>query len=177
MNAADIKANPAALAAATAGDWSACAAAMQAVSVTAEPRLCFSVETSMAIIAVGGDPNEIMSVMDKDATGKLLLTKLATVGVMWSHPLTVAYLDAAVAANGLGKASRDAAVNLSAPTSRPFLGITADQCREVWNAGIAFNLRRQLRIRLDAVLNQVGTSEQEFGIADLRAIADELEAV
>lgn len=129
MNASDIKANPVALAAATANDWSACAVAMQAVSVTEEPRLCFSVETSMAIIAVGGDPNQIMTAMDKDATGKLLLAKLATVGVMWAHPLTSAYLDAAVAASGLGKASRDAAVNLSQPTTFPFASVTADQCR------------------------------------------------
>jgi len=129
MNVYDIKANPAALAAATVKDWSACAVAMQSVSVTAEPRLCFSVETSMAIIAVGGDPNQLMTAVDGDATGKFLLTKLATVGVMWAHPLTVAYLDAAVAANGLGQASRDAAVNLSQPTTFPFTDVTAEQCR------------------------------------------------
>lgn len=132
MNVADIKANPAALAAATAKDWSACAAAMQAVSVTAEPRLCFSVETSLAILAVGGDPNQIMTAMDKDATGKFLLTMLATVGVMWAHPLTAAYLDAAVAANVLVQASRDAVVHLSQPTTYPHVDVTADDCQRAW---------------------------------------------
>jgi hypothetical protein len=41
----------------------------------------------------------------------------------------------------------------------------------------ADQLRFEMRSRLDAILNQIGTSEQADGIADLRAIADELEAV
>ena len=130
-----IKNNETALAAATAGDWSACAQTLRSITVTAVPRLCFSVETSLAILAVGGDPNEIMEVMNKDATGQFLMTKLATVGVMWAHPLTIAYLDAAVAANGLGKLSRDAAVNLSAPVIIPFAEVTPEQCAAAYLVG------------------------------------------
>ena len=39
----------------------------------------------------------------------------------------------------------------------------------------ANELRSELQLRIDAALNRIGTSEQADGIADLRAIADELE--
>lgn len=183
----DIESVPAALEAVTrtvddvlTPDWEACAAAMQAVSITAEPRLCYSVETSMAILAAGGDPNEIMAVMDRDATGKLLLTKLATVGVAWAHPLTVAYLDAAVAAAGLGKASRDAAVNLSAPTSRPYVEVTAEDCEKASIIADTARAATALRAKageIDAGVDPSNYDPSQSTVDEVRAYCDGLVGV
>jgi hypothetical protein len=57
---------------------------------------------------------------------------------------------------------------------------TLEQVTTEWNAWKAetdlANLRESLRIRFDAVLNQIGTDEQSQAVAELRLIADELEA-
>lgn len=57
---------------------------------------------------------------------------------------------------------------------------TLQQVTDVWNAWKAesdlASLRDSLRARFDAILNQVGTVEQSDAIADLRAIASELES-
>jgi hypothetical protein len=57
---------------------------------------------------------------------------------------------------------------------------TLEQVTTAWNAWKAetdlANLRESLRIRFDAVLNQVGTGEQPQAVAELRLIANELES-
>jgi hypothetical protein len=57
---------------------------------------------------------------------------------------------------------------------------TLEQVTTEWNAWKAETdlalLRESLRIRFDAILNQVGTSEQSQAVAELRLIANELEA-
>lgn len=158
-------------------DWKTVAESMRAISVTAEPRLCYSVETSMAIMAVGGDPTEIMKAMEQDDTGRFLLMKLATVGVAWAHPLTVAYLDAAVAKSGLGKVSRDAAVALSSPTTFPFAEVTPEDCKHEYQTEILNTKRNRWRAQFDAALNTVGTVEAADGVAAVLAIAHEMESV
>jgi hypothetical protein len=57
-----------------------------------------------------------------------------------------------------------------------FADLTADQFAAQRTAGEAESQKQALRSRLDTAWNQIGTSEQASGIADLRAIADELEA-
>lgn len=61
-------------------------------------------------------------------------------------------------------------------TSLAVNAVTAEQCFEAWQADQITVQRAALRSRFDSILNQIGTSEQAEGIADLRAIADELEA-
>lgn len=56
-----------------------------------------------------------------------------------------------------------------------FAGLTVEQFAEQRQAAEAVQLRVEMKRRIDAALNKVGTSEQADGIADLRAIADELE--
>ena len=54
--------------------------------------------------------------------------------------------------------------------------VTADECREAWEAAAAQQQRDKLRQRIDAALNQIGTDEQPLAVASLRTIATELEA-
>lgn len=54
--------------------------------------------------------------------------------------------------------------------------VTAEQCEAAWREAVISDLLVRLQERFDAIKNQIGTSEQSDGIADLRAIADELEA-
>lgn len=132
MNASDIKANPAALAAATAEDWSACAAAMQSVSVTAPARRCGSKESAITVMQAGGNHVEMMDKLAADKTGNLLYLRLADGssegGVVWAEPdLTVPYMQSRVA--DFTQPVIDALVRLSKPTTFPFSEATADQCR------------------------------------------------
>jgi len=53
---------------------------------------------------------------------------------------------------------------------------TADECEAAWAEDVVALQRADWRLRLDTAWNQIGTSEQAEAIADLRAIADELEA-
>lgn len=57
---------------------------------------------------------------------------------------------------------------------------TLQQVTDAWTAWKAetdlSNLRQSLRVRFDSILNQVGTVEQADAIAELRTIANELEA-
>ncbi len=57
-----------------------------------------------------------------------------------------------------------------------FADLTPEQFAAQRQAAEASQLRSEMRSRLDAAWNQIGTSEQADAIADLRAIADELEA-
>ena len=58
-----------------------------------------------------------------------------------------------------------------------FADLTPEQFAAQRQAAESDQLRFEMRSRLDAAWNKIGTSEQADGIADLRAIADELEAV
>lgn len=57
-----------------------------------------------------------------------------------------------------------------------FADLTVETFAAQREAAEAVQLRAEMRSRLDAAWNQIGTSEQAAGIADLRAIAGELEA-
>lgn len=135
MNAADIKANQAALASATENDWSSCAAAMQSVSVTSTPRRCGSKESAIAVMQAGGNHVEMMDKLTTDKTGNLLYLRLADGssegGIVWAEPdLTVPYMQSRVA--DFTQPVIDALVSLSQQTTFPFSGITADDCQRAW---------------------------------------------
>ena len=166
-----------ALAAAQVGQWQTVAETLQVIAVTAEPRLCYAVESGTAVAQSGGDPTALLTVLLGDPSGMMLFQKLSSsAGVMWSHPATIPYLGALVAAGAMSEAVKDALVNLSAPVTYPHTDVTAEQCSEAWTADQLQIQRLALRSRLDTIFNQIGTSEQADGIADLRAIATELEA-
>lgn len=57
-----------------------------------------------------------------------------------------------------------------------FADLTVDQFAAQRTAAETEQTRRSIRLRLDTIWNQIGTSEQADAITDLRAIADELEA-
>lgn len=138
MNAEVIKANPAALAAATAGDWSACAAALQVITVTAEPRKCGSKESSIAVAMIGANPQELMEKLTSDKTGNILYLRLADGsdqgGVVWAEPLlTIPYLQSRVA--DFGEMAIKALIALSAPDTYPFAEVTPEQCAAAYLVG------------------------------------------
>lgn len=86
--------------------------------------------------------------------------------------------------SGIAQVSNDAAAMIDSfyalDGGRPYKDLTVEQfaaqraTAETEAAQAAERLA--LRTRLDTIWNQIGTSEQADGIADLRAIADELEA-
>lgn len=129
-----IRNNSAALAAATAGDWPACAESLRAIKFTAEARKCGSKESSMSVLQAGADPYEMLETLRADAPGELLFNRLSDAseegGVIWADPLTVPYLNRRE--SDFGRAVIDALVNLSAPVSHPFTEITPEQCASAW---------------------------------------------
>ena len=86
--------------------------------------------------------------------------------------------------SGISQVSNDAAAMIDSfyalDGGRPYKDLTADQFaaqRTAAETEAALNAQRNaLRARLDAIWNQIGTSEQSDAIADLRAIATELES-
>jgi hypothetical protein len=103
-------------------------------------------------------------------------------GLPLSHPkIQQALLGFAQA--GLPGCAELAAQGISMITLWQSAGIeepTLQQVTDAWNVWKAETdlaaLRDSLRVRFDAVLNQVGTIEHVDAIAELRAIANELEA-
>jgi hypothetical protein len=166
-----------ALADAQAGNWPEVAAALQAISVTAEPRLCYAVESGTAVAQAGGDPTTLLTVLLGDPNGMMLFQKLSSsAGVMWSHPATVPYLQALVNAGAMSEAVKAALIDLSAPVTHPFADVTANQCALVWAADLAQIARSDRRALYDAFDNAVGTSEQVDKIAEMRAMLNSVEA-
>jgi len=122
-----------ALTEAQAGDWAAVAATLQAVTITAAPRLCYAVESGTAVAQAGGDPTAMLTVLLADPNGMMLFQKLSSsAGVMWSHPATIPYLEALVSAGAMSEAVKDALIDLSAPVTHPHADVTADYCQRAW---------------------------------------------
>ncbi len=126
------------LAAAQSGEWQAVAETLQAVSVTATPRKCGSMESSLAVAAAGAQPFEMLEKLRADATGNLLYTRLADGssegGVIWAEPLlTLPYLQSRV--SDFSQPVIDALRNLSAPVSYPWADVTAEECSAAYLVG------------------------------------------
>jgi hypothetical protein len=141
-----------ALADAQAGNWSAVAETLQAITVTAAPRLCYAVESGTAVYQAGGDPTTLLSVLLGDPNGMMLFQKLSSsAGVMWSHPATIPYLEALVAAGAMSEAVKDALIDLSAPVTHPHAGVTADDCRKEWTVSETRRMVNLLSAKATAV--------------------------
>ena len=160
--------------AANAGDWEAVATTIRGLNLRQLWRKCGSIETAAALAAVGVDWAAVMDAIDDDATGRFLLTKLASEGVQWGHSLTIPYLRAKQG-SVLTEAGVDALVNLSAPLL--YATLTAEECQTLVVSTESSKKREGWEERFDAALNTFGTVEQSTGVAAIRAIADEMEAV
>ena len=126
--------------AANAADWSAVATAVKSLGLRVELRTCSSVETAGALAAVGVNWATVMVLIDGDAVGRFLLTKMASEGVAWGHPLTVPYLRSKQG-SVLTSAGVDALIELSAPLL--FSSVTAEQCRVAWETSLAETAAQQ----------------------------------
>lgn len=123
-----------ALAAAQAGNWQSVAETLHAIAVTAEPRLCYAVESGTAVAEAGGDPTALLTVLLCDPNGMMLFQKLSSsAGVMWSHPATIPYLEALVTAGAMSETVKDALIDLSAPVTHPHVDVTTEQCKDAWD--------------------------------------------
>ena len=119
-----------ALVAAQAGQWQSVADTLRAITVTAEPRLCYAVESGTAVAQAGGDPTTLLTVLLADPNGMMLFQRLSSsAGVMWSHPATIPYLQALVSAGAMSESVKNALIDLSAPVTHPHAGVTAEQCQ------------------------------------------------
>jgi len=122
-----------ALADAQAGNWSAVAATLQAISETAPARLCYAVESGAAAVAAGGDHTELLGALLGDPNGIMLFQKLSSsAGVMWAHEVTVPYLQWLVSHSKMTQQVMDALIDLSAPVTHPHAAVTADDCQKSW---------------------------------------------
>lgn len=129
-----------ALAAAIGADWSGVATTVKALNLRSEVRTCSSVETAVALAAVGVNWSAVMSLIDGDVLGRFLLGKLASEGVAWGDPLAVPYLRSKQG-TVLTQAGVDALIELSAPLL--FSTVTAEQCRVAWDTSLAETAERQ----------------------------------
>jgi hypothetical protein len=160
---------------AQAGNWSAVAATLQAISVTAEPRLCYAVESGDEIESAGDDPTTVLGYMLQDPNGNMLFQKLAsTAGVMWAHDRTRQWLAWFVSQNRISQAGADALIDLSAPVTYPHAEVTAEQCEAAWDTNQHLLFLERLQERFDSIKNQIGTSEQPQAADQLEAMAAEL---
>jgi hypothetical protein len=160
-----------ALAAAIGADWSAVATAAKSLGLRAELRTCSSVETAGALAAVGVNWAAVMVLIDGDAVGRFLLTKMAAEGVAWGHPLTVPYLRSKQG-SVLTVAGVDALIELSSPLLFP--GLTAEQCQVAWENAIAEDVALQTAATQSA---RVASIESIDAAAIVDGSADLLAAV
>lgn len=122
-----------ALADAQAGNWSAVAGTLQAISVTAPARVCYAVESGRAATLAGGNHTALLATLLEDPNGIMLFQKLSSsAGVEWAHEVTVPYLEGLVSAGKMTGAVKDALIDLSAPVLHPHAEVTAADCEKAW---------------------------------------------
>ena len=156
--------------AANARNWSAVAETIRGLNLRQPSRKCGSVETAAALAAVGVNWAAVMDVIDDDATGRFILTMLASEGVQWGHSLTVPYLRSKQG-SVLTAAGVDALLELSSPLLYPTL--TADQCRVAWENAIAEDAALQtaaVRSARLASIESLDAVAMVDGSADLDAV-------
>ena len=167
---------------AAAGNWAAVAAAILGLGLRAPSRKCFSVETGATLAAAGVNWPAVMTLIDGDATGRFLLTKLASDGVEWAHSMTVPYLRSKQG-TVLTSAGVNALIELSAPLLYPTL--TAAECQAAMQAESARQALAAIqtrRLRFDSaaasVRSQIETGQlstnAEIGAAVETALASEV---
>lgn len=139
--------------------------------------------TIVGLAMQGIDSDRIRTVLESTPSGRGVLGLLDSGQLVdWVDPVTVAAL-AKNTGEGMLTAEDVAALkSLSVKVSTPFTDVTAEQVVETWSLQVAANKLQaaQLRneawqTRFDAAINTAGTLQQSAGVADLRAIANELD--
>jgi len=171
MNAQDITTHAAdALAA---GDWGVVAVVMNAVQVTASPRLCYAIESGAAVEDSGNDSTAMLNILLADPNGTMIFQKLSSsAGVEWAHPKTQQLLSYFVAYAAMPVAVKNALTELSAPTTFPFADVTAEQCQTAYDLA---ELVQQWSTLQNEVINPAANVRADLIVA-LRSAADLLEA-
>ncbi len=169
-----IKSN--AQSAANAGNWAAVVTAVKSLGLRAEPRLCGSVETAGALAAVGVNWAAVMALIEGDAVGRFLLTKMAAEGVAWGHALTVPYLRAKQGAV-LTAAGVDALIELSSPLL--YGSLTAAECQSAVQAEAAlaaFETIQRRRNQWDAIASDIRSRIESGQLSDNAAVVSAVTA-
>lgn len=177
---------------ALAGDWAAVAAIIRAVKTTGEPRKCRSFESAFAVKAIGGNPEQMLEELRKDATGNLLYLRLADAsdagGVVWAEPvLTIPYLRSRVS-DGLSNDVVEALINVSMSTVFTFADVTAEDCEGAYmktaNVLLSVNMangtasctlqvsRDGTQIKRQSITQDIGTDADKRLLAAIQAAVD-----
>ena len=162
-------------------DWPAVAAKLNTPSIQ---RTSGGALTSLGAVLtkIGAvDSETTLAAFDLTQIGSSGRAKLEACGLDFAHPLTVGLIDQLNAAGklpaGVAAKLKELGTWLVSPALHAGLApVTADECREAWEAADADKRRAALRERIDAALNQIATAEQSLAVAAFRSIADELEA-
>lgn len=177
---------------AQAGDWSGVAEIIRAVKTTGEPRKCRSFESAFAVLNVGGNPDQMLEELRKDATGNLLYLRLADAsdsgGVVWAEPiLTVPYLRSRVN-DGLSNNVVEALISLSMSTVFTFANVTASDCENAYmkNADVLLSLnitngsvscslqvsRDGTQVKRQSITQSIGTPADQKLLSAIQAAID-----
>lgn len=160
--------NQHALEEAQAGKWASVAATLNALTQTVTIGRVGGKASLSALVAAGIDPSAVIAAMRSDPMASELLNTLTASGVDWADDLTAFVMERLVQSGKITQRTADVIRSLSV-RSEPVIETTAEQCKTAW-------VSHDLRSRIDAAWNQIGTSEQPEAIAEFRAIASELEA-
>jgi hypothetical protein len=169
-----------ALAAAQAGDWAAVAATLNAQTVEVRNAKSWTMADLITLLgaesaAVIGGTIQAAGVTNPIFAGAWLALNITGLQLHTDERQQMI----AGLADAAGWPSELKAAALAAGLTYTSLAgdiATAEQCQAVWDADALATKRQDWRTRFDAAMNTLGTSEQAAGIADLRTIADELEA-
>jgi hypothetical protein len=173
-----IKAN--ALAAAQAGDWSAVAAILNAQTVEVRNENSWTMADLITLLgaesaAVIGGTIQAAGVTNPIFAGAWLALNITGLQLHTDErqAMISGLADAAGWPAELKAAALAAGLTYTSPVG---VAVTASECETEWNADVLATKRQDWRTRFDAAMNTLGTSEQAAGIADVRAITDEMEA-
>ena len=157
-------------------NWNSVATTVSALNLRNPARRCFSVETGLTLAGVGVNWPSVMTLIDEDATGRFLLTKLASEGVEWAHAMTTPYLRSKQG-NVLTEAGVNALINLSAPLL--YATLTAEECQaaiQADNARLALLVLQQRRQKWDLVSADIRSRIESGTLADDAAVVSAVQA-
>lgn len=166
------------LAAAQAGGWSAVAATLNAQTVEVRNDKSWTMADLITLLgaesaAVIGGTIQAAGIANPIFAGAWLAFNITGLQLHTDErqAMIAGLADAAGWPAGLKAAALAAGL-----THTSLSDATAAECEAAWVADELQAKKDNWRMRFDAAMNTIGTSEQADGIADLRAIADELEA-
>ena len=172
--------NQHALADAQAGDWSAVAATLNAQTVAVRNPKSWTFADLIGLVGAEGAALVGGTIQAAGASNPIFASAwiaLSVTGLQLHTDERKQMIDG-LAVAGNWPSELTAAVKAAGLSYTSLAGdaVTAEQCFSAWAADALATKKQNWKTRFDAAMNKLGTSEQADGIADLRAIADELEA-